>query len=182
MDKEKKILDLGCGNKKRKGTIGVDSNHRVKPDIAHDLNTFPYPFEESTIDKIYIDNTLEHLENPLQVMEELFRILKPRGQLKVIVPYFRSSYAFIDPTHKHFFTTESFAYYDPKHPIYKRYDYTRVAFNVEKIIFHENLENGFFKKLIVNFANKWPQKYENYISSIIPLHEISFFLRSLKGS
>ena len=180
MDKEKKILDLGCGNKKRKGTIGVDSNSRVKPDIAHDLNTFPYPFKESSIDKIYIDNTLEHLENPLKVMEELFRILKPGGQLKVIVPYFRSSYAFIDPTHKHFFTVESFAYYDPTHSIYKRYDYTLVAFKVEKIIFHEHLNNRLFKRLIVKFANKWPHRYERTLSSIIPLDEISYYLTAIK--
>ena len=26
MNEEKKILDLGCGNKKREGAIGVDSN------------------------------------------------------------------------------------------------------------------------------------------------------------
>ena len=174
-----KILDPGCGNKKRDGTIGVDFNERTKADIIHDLNKFPYPFESQSIDKIYIDNTLEHLESPLSVMEELFRIVKEKGLVKVIVPYFRSSSAFTDPTHTKFFTVESFSYYDPDHVICKRYDYTLARFKIEKILFHEHLNNGFLKEIIVKIANKWPLKYERYLSHFIPLDEISFFLRRL---
>ena len=77
------MLDLGCGNKKRPGTIGVDYNARVDSDISHDLNIFPYPFEAESVDRIYIDNCLEHLDRPLSVMEELHRILKPGGEVKV---------------------------------------------------------------------------------------------------
>jgi len=43
----KKILDLGCGNRKKEGTIGIDINPNTNADIIHDPNTFPYPFEES---------------------------------------------------------------------------------------------------------------------------------------
>jgi predicted SAM-dependent methyltransferase len=174
-----KILDLGCGNKKRDGTIGVDFNERTKANIIHDLNEFPYPFESQSIDKIYIDNTSEHLESPLSVMEELFRITKKKGLVKVIVPYFRSPSAFIDPTHTKFFTVESFSYYDPDHVICQRYDYTLARFKIEKILFHEHLSNGFIKEIIVKIANKWPLKYERYLSHFIPLDEISFFLRRL---
>ena len=42
---EKKIIDLGCGIKKTLGAIGVDLNDSIKPDVKHDLNKFPYPFE-----------------------------------------------------------------------------------------------------------------------------------------
>ena len=52
MNSESKILNLGCGNKKSSSTIGVDFNARTKPDIVHNLDLFPYPFEESSIDKI----------------------------------------------------------------------------------------------------------------------------------
>jgi hypothetical protein len=44
-----KILDLGCGNKKRDGTIGIDFNERIKSDNIYDLNEFPYPFESHFI-------------------------------------------------------------------------------------------------------------------------------------
>ena len=138
----KLILDLGCGNKKRDGTVGVDMNTRLKGDINHDLNKFPYPFDDNSVDYIYIDNTLEHLDSPLKVMEEIYRILKPGCGVKVIVPYFRSHSAFTDPTHTKFFTTESFTYYDPDHAIAKRYDYTLAKFKTTKIIFHRNLNKS----------------------------------------
>ena len=183
MESEKKdaliILDLGCGNKKREGTIGVDTNARVDGDISHDLNIFPYPFEPKSVDKIYIDNCMEHLDSPMNVMEELHRILKDGAELKVIVPYFRSPSAFHDPTHKTFYTTESFSYYDPDHPICIRYDYTKAHFKVEKIVFHEHLKSGFIKSMIVSMANNWPSLYENIFSSILPLHEISFYLKKV---
>jgi predicted SAM-dependent methyltransferase len=173
------ILDLGCGYKKRSGAIGVDYNPRVDSDVHHDLNNFPYPFDSNSVDKIYIDNCLEHLDSPLDVMEEIHRILKVGGELKVIVPYFRSPSAFHDPTHKTFYTVESFSYYDPEHPICKRYDYTTAHFNIEKIIFHENLDSGLIKSGIVLLANKWPLLYENLLSSLLPLHEISYYLRKI---
>ena len=58
----KSVLDLGCGNRKKPGAIGVDINPNAQADIIHDLNKFPYPFEDSTFDEIYADNTIEHLE------------------------------------------------------------------------------------------------------------------------
>jgi SAM-dependent methyltransferase len=170
-------LDLGCGNKKRPNTVGVDFNERSAADIVHNLNISPYPFGDCSVDKIYIDNTLEHLDEPLKVMEELYRIVKPQGIVKVIVPYFRSPAAFIDPTHKHFFTVESFAYYDSDHFICQHYDYTLARFKVEKIIFHENIQSGLIKNIMAWFANKWPLKYEIYLSQIIPLDEVTFYLR-----
>jgi len=178
MDK-KIILDLGCGNKKRPGTVGVDFNSRSEADVFHYLNNFPYPFDDNTVDKIYIDNTLEHLESPLKVMEEMYRIVKPGGEVEVIVPYFRSAAAFIDPTHKHFFTVESFSYYDPSHEICQQYDYTLARFKVHSIVFHENISGGMIKKIVSSWANKHPLKYELYLSQLIPLDEITFHLKKI---
>ena len=172
-------LDLGCGNKKRKGTIGVDIGDHFDIDVKHDLNVMPYPFEDNSVDRVYIDNCLEHLDNPLRVIEEIHRILKNGAYVKVIVPYFRSPSAFHDPTHKTHYTTQSFFYYDPSHVMCQRYKYTKAHFNVEKILFHENLKSGAVKSLVVKFANKYSEVYENYLSTVLPLHEISFYLQKL---
>ena len=178
--KKNGILDLGCGKKKRPGTIGVDHSDRHDADIVHDLNIFPYPFEMNSVDKIYIDNCLEHLDSPLKVMEEIHRILKLNGQLNIIVPYFRSRWAFIDPTHKTFYTVNSFAYYDPEHIICQRYDYTDARFKIENICFNDGHANdGSFKKIIIKIANAWPDRYERYLSNIIPLDEISYNLTKI---
>lgn len=174
-----KILDLGCGNKKRLWAIGVDFNDRTAADVVHNLNHFPYPFEDASFDEIYLDNTLEHLDDVMRVMEEVYRICKPGGLVKVIVPYFRSLWASIDPTHKHFFTVESFAYFDPDHIICTRYDYSLARFKPEKIVFNETLVNRWTKKIVLFFANRWPWRYEYYFSHFYPLDDISYYLRKI---
>ena len=173
------ILDLGCGTKRRPGTIGVDFSDRYNPDVVHDLNIFPYPFPDNFADKVYLDNVLEHLDSPLRVMEEVYRITKPGGEVTVIVPYFRSPWAFIDPTHKTFYTVDSFSYYDPAHDICKRYDYTSARFAVVKKVFNEELKNTLFKRLLVKFANRYPNRYENHLSSLFALDDLSFHLRKI---
>jgi hypothetical protein len=110
-------------------------------------------------------------------MEEVHRICKPGGLVKVIVPYFRSIWACIDPTHKHFFTVDSFAYFDPDNLDCARYSYSLVRFRVENIVFNETLTNRWTKKLILRFANKRPHHYEYYLSHLYPLDDISFYLR-----
>ena len=179
MSQQLKILDLGCGNKKRTGAIGVDFNNRTDADIIHNLNVFPYPFEDSSFDQIYLDNTLEHLDNVILVMEEIHRICKPGGLVKVIVPYFRSVWAYIDPTHKHFFTVDSFAYFDPDHIICTRYDYSLSRFKAEKIVFNETLTSRWPKKVVIKCANRWPLRYEAYLSHLFPLDDISYYLRKI---
>ena len=57
---EKKIIDLGCGIKKIPGEFGVDLNNSINPDVVHNLNKFPCPFEDDYSDTIVLDNTLEH--------------------------------------------------------------------------------------------------------------------------
>jgi len=171
------ILDLGCGKKKRSGSIGVDYSGKHDADIIHDLNVFPYPFESSSVDKVYLDNVLEHLDEPMRVMEEVYRIVKPAGMVKVIVPYFRSKWAFIDPTHRHYFTVDSFAYYDPRNEICIRYAYTDARFIVEKVIFNETLQNGPLKQLLMKLANRWPSGYEYYLSHLLPLDDLTFYLK-----
>jgi SAM-dependent methyltransferase len=178
-DSPMKLLDLGCGNKKRPGAIGIDFNSRTKADVIHNLNVFPYPFEPESFDEIYLDNVLEHLDEPIHVMEEVYRICKPGGLVKVIVPYFRSPWASIDPTHKHAFTVNSFAYYDPDHIICQRYDYTLARFKLEKLRFNETYENRWTKRLMIKFAERWPSRYEYYLSHLYFLDEASFYLRRL---
>jgi hypothetical protein len=175
-----KILDLGCGNKKYPGAVGIDINPISDADIIHDLNIVPYPFEDSLFDEIIADNIIEHLDNVILIMEELSRISKLHATIKVIVPYFRAKYAFIDPTHRHHFTVDSFAYFDPGHPISKLYKYSQVRFKLKKVVFNEQLNNGFIKSVVISLANRWPVRYETYLSHLFPLDDLTFYLINMK--
>ena len=71
------VLDIGCGNKKRPGSIGLDINPSTSADVVHDLNVFPYPFADSSFDEIHADNVIEHLDDVIAVMEEIHRLARP---------------------------------------------------------------------------------------------------------
>lgn len=179
-----KKLDLGCGNRKREGAVGIDCNPRTCADVIHDLNVFPYPFETSSFDEIYADNTLEHLDNPIKVLEELYRISKSDALIRIDVPYFRAKWAYVDPTHKHFFTTESFSYFDHSHINNRLFPYSNAKFRVEKLAFNERITEGgilgALKRLAKMIVDRSPQKYEDYFSHLFPLGELTFYMKVIK--
>ena len=106
MDSLKKvILNLGCGSNRIPGSVGVDSvliDDFV--DVVHDLNVFPYPFSDNSVDEVWLIFVLEHLDNPSKVLEEVYRILKPAGKVFIRVPHFSSVYCWGELTHHHAFT------------------------------------------------------------------------------
>lgn len=175
-----RILDLGCGNRKRPGAVGLDINPDTQADVVHSLESFPYPFGESEFDEVYADNVLEHLGDVVAAMEELHRITRPGALVKVIVPYFRSNWAFIDPTHRRFFTVDSFSYFDGEHVHSRLYNYSKARFRLERVVFNEGVRRGPLAGLVVRLANRWPHRYEAYMSHLFPLDCLSFYLRTLK--
>ncbi|MDD5213793.1 MAG: class I SAM-dependent methyltransferase [Candidatus Gracilibacteria bacterium] len=54
--------------------------------IKHDLNNYPYPFEDNSFDFILFSHVLEHLYSPVLALTECHRILKPGGILLLGVP------------------------------------------------------------------------------------------------
>lgn len=159
------VLDVGCGKNKIKNAIGIDSHPDSSADVLHDLNTFPYPFPDSYFDQIYAIDVLEHLNDVIKVIEELHRLLKPGGGLKLQVPHFSSVHAFTDITHRHFFSTESFDYFCGGFKQYGAYS-KEASFN--KI----SLKINFWKLHRFDgmsmFANFSPHIYEKYLAFIFP--------------
>ena len=105
-------LNLGCGRFRKEGFVNVDWNPAFKPDVVHDLNKFPYPFEDGSFDYIEMSHVLEHLDDPFAVMREMNRMLKKGGTVKVLVPHF--SRGFTHAEHKHGFDVTFKYYFDEK--------------------------------------------------------------------
>ncbi|MBX4192467.1 class I SAM-dependent methyltransferase [Candidatus Parcubacteria bacterium] len=101
-------VNFGASGFNKEGYINVDIRESVNPDVIHDLNIFPYPFADNSVDRIELTHVLEHLEKPFGVMHELHRILKPGGALYIAVPHF--SRGFTHAEHEHGFDV-SFPYY-----------------------------------------------------------------------
>ena len=112
-----KILELGCGDNKVEGAVGLDNIALSEVDIVHDLLHFPYPIKANSFDTIYLRHVIEHfnIDNINNIMNECYRILKKDGQFFVNVPHIFSIAAFTDPTHKQFFTFGSGYFWDKKY-------------------------------------------------------------------
>jgi SAM-dependent methyltransferase len=176
----KKILDIGCGKSKVPGSIGVDFNENLGADVEHNLNVFPYPFQPDEFDEIHIRSTLILLDNPVHVMEEIYRICKKEGRVVVVQPYFRSVWNHVDPWIKNFGTAHSFAFYDPDDFICKHYKYTEARFSTTNIVFDDHLEKPrLIRRLIIWLANRYPRKYERNLSHLFPLDMITFELKKI---
>jgi SAM-dependent methyltransferase len=123
------IVDIGCGQNKVAGAIGVDCMALPGVDVVHDLDRYPYPFAADSVDEIHAYHVLEHVPDVMTTMEELWRISKPGATVHIRVPHFTGILAWKDPTHKRSFTSESFGYFGENGYSY----YTRARFQVVSV-------------------------------------------------
>jgi ubiquinone/menaquinone biosynthesis C-methylase UbiE len=117
----KDILDAGCGsgdfiklNPFSAKIIGRDVNkdnlNKLKKqgfnvdfgDLNRDLE-----FSENSFDAISCFHVLEHLTNPQNALSELYRVLKKKGILVIMVPYFSFRNFYNDYTHVRPYTSVS---------------------------------------------------------------------------
>jgi SAM-dependent methyltransferase len=174
------VLDVGCGMRKRDGAVGIDVNPRSHADVLHDLNITPYPFPENHFDEIVCDNVLEHLDNVVNVIEELHRIAKPDARLTIVVPFYAHRNANTDPTHKHFFGVHSFDYFVDG-TANGEFQYSPVNMELLSVEFERGLSAGhWFDRLIRKFANRNKDFYENRFANIFPMRNLTFELQVKK--
>jgi SAM-dependent methyltransferase len=96
-------LNLGCGHNKLDGFVNVDAAPQCAPDQVVDLESFPWPWADSSAELVVMTHVLEHLgPTPdvfLGVMKELYRVCAPGGRVQIAVPHPRSDNFQGDPTH-----------------------------------------------------------------------------------
>jgi predicted SAM-dependent methyltransferase len=80
-------VNLGCGDRYRPGWINIDIRPCGPGVIAHDLRK-GIPLETGSCDLVYHSHLLEHLSYDAATvfMKECFRVLKPGGVIRVVVP------------------------------------------------------------------------------------------------
>lgn len=95
--KEKVVYDIGGGKRFQKDlkpyesyfkdcdykTIDIDPEYN--PDILADAHALP--ITDDVADGVICKSVLEHVENPFQVVDEIYRILKYDGKSFVYVPF-----------------------------------------------------------------------------------------------
>ena len=115
-------LNVGSGGRPEAGWVNLDIVQGPTVDVVADVQA-PHglPFADDTFDEMVMSHVLEHLDQPLFVMQELHRVAKPSCRFTVKVPYGSSDDAWEDPTHVRLYFLKSFSYFEQ--PVYHTNDY-----------------------------------------------------------
>jgi len=96
-------LNLGCGGEHLPGWVNVDKFPAAHPDVVHDLERFPWPFQDGSADEVLLKHVLEHLgrdgDTFLGIIRELYRVCAPDARVRILVPHPRHRDFLQDPTH-----------------------------------------------------------------------------------
>jgi predicted O-linked N-acetylglucosamine transferase (SPINDLY family)/glycosyltransferase involved in cell wall biosynthesis len=110
-------IDLGCGINKPEGFVGVDVYPGSGVDIVANLSR-RFPFEDNSVDEIRAHDVIEHIQDRIHTMNEIWRVCKPGAKVDIRVPSTDGRGAFQDPTHISFWNINSFLYYCNEYPAY----------------------------------------------------------------
>ena len=113
-------LDIGAGANPQPGFVTMDIRPLKGIDIVHDAEIIPYPLPDECCSTILVSHLVEHIcpKRFITVMDEWWRIMKPKGQLLISAPY-GTSYGFLqDPSHCNFLVEASWTYFSPKKFLY----------------------------------------------------------------
>ncbi len=154
-----RILDIGCARNKIPGTIGMDIDPGSEADILHDLNIYPFPLDDNSIDRVFAKHIIEHINDPRKFLREIQRILKQGGTAFIETPHFSCRVAYSEPEHKLFYSYFMFC------ELLKGLDF--------KVLRHEITFYKAFRFCgIKSLANRFPDTYERFWTYLFPAENV----------
>lgn len=191
----KKILDLGCGEAKILASLhknkkinasnlyGIDQSNKaieIAPSsipngnlVAGDIYHLKYKNE--FFDYIFLLETIEHLENPEQVLKEINKVIKKTGKLYISFPnYFNFSWLLV----RIFAQLFNKPNWIVLQPIDKIYNFYQIIKMVEKIGFRKIASFGtcYFPPILYKFENlKISSIFDKLGLSLLAFHPIIVF-------
>ena len=170
-------LDIGCGSTKEAGYVGMDIMPIPGVDVVHSFDDFPYPFEDSSFDEVKCMSSLEHVADLLRTVEEIHRILKPGGILRIWVPHYSGPDAYRDPTHRGFFSFYTFdrftsgGSYESNHT---------GMFKMNRRSFGLPSGGSKLKALPKKILNRFPDAYETFFCWMMPTKTMYYEMEAVK--
>ncbi len=175
------IVELGCGQKKKPGRIGVDKLDLPNVDIVADIENGLAFLPDDSVDEIHCRSVFEHIENFESLMREIVRVLKDNGKAHLSVPHFSNPYYYSDYTHRRFFGLYTFYYFvDAEHQLRRKVPnfYTNVRINIvsQRLVFKSPFWfSRKIKKLlgfVFNCHRSLQEFYEQHLCYIFPCYGI----------
>ena len=164
------ILDLGCGPfGKIENSIGLDINPAPHVDIVHDLDDYPYPFDDNSFEHIEMSHIIEHIRTPARSMDEIYRIAMPDASIRIVTPHYTSQLSYGDLTHYHHFGHVTFTH------LCNSGNFQLLK---SRIIFTD-----FYRIIGISILANWfPRRWEKYTSFMFPAMYVDVELRVIKDA
>lgn len=173
-------LNVGCGNDIREGYVNLDFYKFKGVDVVHDIEKTPFPFPANSFSRVLMSHVLEHVEDPVETMEEIWRICKKDAVVEIGVPYFSGLNAVKDPTHKKFFAAATFDFFEKTKIGERNYfvESRKIDFEIleRKIIYSKNAVLRIFNP-VLNLNHKF---YERFFAYVFPAQLLEVKLKVKK--
>lgn len=161
-----RTLDVGCGVNKAPGSLGVDRNPRTRADVLCDLDHFPYPFCDSSFDRLQAVHVIEHLADVIKSVDEFARLVRPGGRISIVTPHYTDFASWCDPSHRWHLNSFSFRYFTADDAGFGYYSRTRlVEKNVRLRLLALWRYLGF--EFAVNHSPRFRRFWEHYLCFVV---------------
>jgi SAM-dependent methyltransferase len=107
-------VDLGCGSRKQQGFIGIDRFPMPGVDIVADMNK-RLPLDDHSVDYLVASHSLEHVDDLIFTMQEIYRVCKHRALVCIVAPYQHTSLNMTNPFHKQVFNEHTPRFFTTSH-------------------------------------------------------------------
>lgn len=181
------VVELGCGPTKRDpNAVGIDVLDLPGVDIVGDAQSALQNLPDHSVDAIYSEHFLEHLEDPRGLVAEAARVLRPGGEFRAVVPHFSNPYFYSDPTHRAFYGLYTFGYWVSRTPFRRKVPQYEAPIALELVSVRLAFKSTppfyvrhAFKKAATFWVNwsRWTQEfYEENLTSFVGVYEIEYVL------
>lgn len=175
-------IELGCGEQKPSGFYGVDIIDTPATDQIMDLDDSSWDLPSNHFEIIRAIDVFEHLNNPLNFFEEIYRIGTDGARIRMRSPH-RSSQNWTDPTHKRLVGFNTVAQYCT--PSGKYSYYADASFEMEQTSVEFTTRPAYpwnyVIEPIVNTSWRTQAWFENsFLARLFPAHDVEFIFRISK--
>lgn len=175
--KGRSTVDLGCGQDKIAGAVGVDVAGNAIADVRHDLDAYPYPFTDGTFEVVVLRNVVEHVRDVVGLMEEIHRIGRAGADVLITTPHFSSLYSYQDPTHLRHLALDSMDYFTEGTKHSNFYSAARFRVVARGLDFGRSFPFSAVARMLACLSER---KYEKHFAFMFPANSLWFHLQIVK--
>lgn len=97
------FLDIGCGENKQPGWVGIDMRDVSGVDIVHNVTDYPWPLPDESVKLAVASHLIEHIAPHdfgfVRFMDEVWRVMQVGAEFAIATPHGSSQGYIQDPTH-----------------------------------------------------------------------------------